>query len=115
MHVLVFAQVGGDLANFRVELDVRVTLLPEHDGVLGEGRGRDKDKRVTGKVLQPPPPPEKATPPSPGLEEDLEVKVEHDDHLPVARLENGMLDVVVEDVHLVSAHRGEAETWGEDN
>lgn len=55
MHVLVFAQVGGDLANFRVELDVRVTLLPEHDGVLGEGRGRDKDKRVTGKVLQPPP------------------------------------------------------------
>lgn len=34
VHVLVFAQVCGDLAHLRVELHVRVALLTEHDGVL---------------------------------------------------------------------------------
>lgn len=38
VHVLVLAQVRGDLAHLRVELDVRVAPLAEHDGVL-EGRG----------------------------------------------------------------------------
>lgn len=38
VHVLVFAQVCGDFADLRVELDVCVTALTEHDGVLGEGR-----------------------------------------------------------------------------
>ena len=37
VHVLVFAQVGGDLPDLRVELDVRVAPLAEHDGVLGRG------------------------------------------------------------------------------
>lgn len=34
VHVLVFAQVGGDLSDLGVELDVRVAPLTEHDGVL---------------------------------------------------------------------------------
>lgn len=34
VHVLVFAQICGDLAHLRVELHVCVALLPEHDGVL---------------------------------------------------------------------------------
>ena len=41
-----------------------------------------------------------------------------DDHLPVARLEEGVFDVVVKDIHFVSADRREAETCakrGEDD
>lgn len=34
----------------------------------------------------------------------LEVEVEYNDHLPIAGLEHRMLDVVIQDVHLVSAH-----------
>ena len=34
VHVLVLAQVGGDLSDLRVELHVQLLLLPEHDGVL---------------------------------------------------------------------------------
>lgn len=34
VHVLVFAQVCGDLAHLCVELDVRVASLTKHDGVL---------------------------------------------------------------------------------
>lgn len=41
----------------------------------------------------------------------LEVEVQDDDHLPVTRLEDGVLDVVVKDVHFVAADRREAETW----
>lgn len=41
----------------------------------------------------------------------LEVEVQYDDHLPVTRLEDGVLDVVVENVHFVAADRREAETW----
>ena len=41
VHVLVLAQVGGDLAHLRVELHVRVPLLAEHDGVL-VARGRSR-------------------------------------------------------------------------
>lgn len=40
VHVLVFAQVCGDLPDLRVELDVCVASLTEHDGVLGRG-GQD--------------------------------------------------------------------------
>lgn len=45
------------------------------------------------------------------VDTDLEVKVEQNDHLSVTRLEEGVLDVVVENVHLVSTDGGEAETW----
>lgn len=41
----------------------------------------------------------------------LEVEVQYDDHLPVTRLEDGVLDVVVENVHFVATDRREAETW----
>lgn len=41
---------------------------------------------------------------------DLEVEVDENDHLAVARLEEGVLDVVVEDVHFIAANRREAET-----
>ena len=34
VHVLVLAQVGGDLSDLRVELHVQLLLLAEHDGVL---------------------------------------------------------------------------------
>ena len=37
------------------------------------------------------------------------MEVDENDHLGVARLEERVLDVVVEDVHLVSTHRLEAE------
>ena len=37
--------------------------------------------------------------------------MQYDDHLPVTRLEDGVLDVVVEDVHFVTADRRKAETW----
>ena len=46
-----------------------------------------------------------------GLTTHLEVEVQHYDHLPVTGLEDGVLDVVVEDVHLVATHRCEAEAW----
>lgn len=60
VHVLVLAQVGGDLADFRVELDVRVPLLPKHDGVL-PGEGHQKTAvRTPPKNQQETPPP---TPP----------------------------------------------------
>ncbi len=36
VHVLVLAQVGGDLADLSVELHVRLLLLPKHDRVLVE-------------------------------------------------------------------------------
>lgn len=36
VHVLVFAQIRGDLPDFCVKLDVRVAPLTEHDGVLVE-------------------------------------------------------------------------------
>lgn len=42
---------------------------------------------------------------------DLEVKVEQNDHLSVTRLEEGVLDIVVQNVHLVSSDGCEAETW----
>lgn len=45
VHVLVFAQVGGDLPDLRVELDVRVAPLAEHDGVL-EGKRDAREKRL---------------------------------------------------------------------
>lgn len=41
----------------------------------------------------------------------LEVEVQHDDHLSVTGLEEGVFDVVVEDVHFVPADGREAETW----
>lgn len=37
--------------------------------------------------------------------------MQDDDHLPVTRLEDGVLDVVVKNVHFVAADRREAETW----
>ena len=43
---------------------------------------------------------------------DLEVEVEQDDHLAVARLEEGGPDVVVQHVHLVPADRCVAEAVG---
>lgn len=45
------------------------------------------------------------------VDTDLEVKVEQNDHLSVTRLEEGVLNVVVQNVHLVSTDGGEAETW----
>lgn len=39
--------------------------------------------------------------------------MQDDDHLPVARLEDGVFDVVVKNVHFVAADRREAETWRE--
>ena len=41
VHVLVFAQICGDLPDLGVELDVRVAPLPEHDGVLEGGETCD--------------------------------------------------------------------------
>ena len=41
----------------------------------------------------------------------LEVKMQENDHFAVARQEEGVLDVVVQNVHLVTANRREAETW----
>lgn len=49
VHVLVFAQVGGDLPDLRVELDVRVAPLAEHDGVL-EGK-RDAHEKCLRLLL----------------------------------------------------------------
>lgn len=37
--------------------------------------------------------------------------MQYNDHLPVTRLEDGVLDVVVQNVHFVTADRCEAETW----
>ncbi len=39
------------------------------------------------------------------------MEVQHDDHLAVAGLEYGVLDVVVEDVHFIAAYWRETETW----
>lgn len=47
--------------------------------------------------------------PCPVICTDLEVEVEEDDHFTVAGLEEGMFDVVVQDIHLVSSHRREPE------
>lgn len=47
VHVLVLSQVRGDLAHLRVELDVRVTSLAEHDGVLG-GEERRRNRWIDG-------------------------------------------------------------------
>lgn len=47
--------------------------------------------------------------PCPIICTDLEVEVEEDDHFTVAGLEEGMFDVVVQDIHLVSSHRREPE------
>lgn len=41
----------------------------------------------------------------------LEVEVQDDDHLPVAGLEDGVLDVVVQNVHFVAPDWGETETY----
>jgi energy-converting hydrogenase Eha subunit G len=38
LHVVVLAQVGGDLANLGEELDVQVLLLPPEDGILKVGK-----------------------------------------------------------------------------
>lgn len=38
------------------------------------------------------------------------MEVQDDDHLPVTRLEDGVLDVVVQNVHFVATDWGEAET-----
>lgn len=46
VHVLVLAQVRGDLAHLRVELDVRVAPLAEHDGVL-ERRGGEEEVKYS--------------------------------------------------------------------
>jgi hypothetical protein len=40
------------------------------------------------------------------------MEVKKDDHFTVARLEECVLDVVVQNVHLVTAHRGVAEAIG---
>lgn len=40
--------------------------------------------------------------------------MQYDDHLPVTRLEDGVLDVVIENVHFVASDRREAETWRRD-
>lgn len=39
----------------------------------------------------------------------LEMEVQYDDHLPVTRLEDGVLDVVIKNVHFISADRRETE------
>jgi len=45
VHVLVFAEVRGDLPDLRVELDVRVAPLAEHDGVLEDKQMKRLDVR----------------------------------------------------------------------
>lgn len=37
--------------------------------------------------------------------------MQYNDHLPVTRLEDGVLDVVVENVHFIATDRREAKTW----
>lgn len=64
VHVLVFTQIGGDFSDLRVELDVDMLLLPEHDGVF-------------------------------------QVEMEEDDHFAVTGLEEGVFDVVVEDIDFI--------------
>lgn len=44
------------------------------------------------------------------VQTNLEMEMQNDDHLAIARLEEGVLDVVVHNVNLVTANRGEAET-----
>lgn len=41
----------------------------------------------------------------------LQMEVQHDDHLPVAGLEYGVFDVVVQDVDFIAAYRRETEAW----
>lgn len=41
---------------------------------------------------------------------NLEVEMQDDDHFSITWLEYGMLDVVVQDVHFIAAHRCETET-----
>ena len=48
--------------------------------------------------------------PSAVLYTDLQVEVEENDHFPIARLEEGVFDIVVQDIHLVSSHRREPES-----
>lgn len=49
--------------------------------------------------------------PRPAICTDLEVEMEENDHFTVTGLEEGMFDVVVQDIHLVSSHRREPEPW----
>lgn len=37
------------------------------------------------------------------------MEMQYDDHFPITRLEYGMLDVVVQDVHFITTHRCETE------
>ena len=41
MHVLVFAQIGCNLSDLGVKLDVVVLLLAEHDGILQVSIAKD--------------------------------------------------------------------------
>ena len=94
VQVLALAQISGGLTDFRVELHVHVLLLADENGVL-ERRVREyKDESRHSLVTC-----------------NLEMEVDENDHLGVARLEEGVLDVVVEDVHLVATHRLEAEAY----
>lgn len=44
----------------------------------------------------------------------LEVKVQDNNHLPITGLEQSMLDIIVQNVHLISSDGREAETWAND-
>ena len=44
----------------------------------------------------------------------LEVKVQDNNHLPITGLEQSVLNVIVQNTHLISSNRCEAETWAND-
>lgn len=44
----------------------------------------------------------------------LEVKVQDNNHLPITGLEQSVLNVIVQNIHLISSNRREAETWAND-
>lgn len=50
MHVLMFAQVRGNLSHFRIELHICVPLLPKHDGILqAEQKAQERNQKTQKK------------------------------------------------------------------
>lgn len=96
VHVLVFAQVCGDLPDLRVELDVRVPPLAKHDGVLGGATSRSgccHKAGTYGRIKS-----------NDSIKAPyLQVEVQNDDHLAVTRLEDGVFNVVIKNVHFVAS------------
>ena len=79
VQILALAEVRGDLAHLRVELDVLLLLLAHQDAVL----------RVSPSATD-------------STRDNLQMEVEQNHHLVLARLEESMLDVAEQNVDLVA-------------